>query len=634
MLEGEWMGNVVKLKSLTMVYIRNSAKLVEKWGEIKGDHSEARFIVDTGQHLSEEEKEKTWKTLSSEFDKLREYERGEPFKVSSRPPNTIFLVMFDGHSDFNQDFAWPLIEEILDDIQIKFEIIYIGKHFNKLPRKVANKIMCRTVDNSDARLLFEKLFFTLGRNGLGQNSWHKYMNKSFVMSTKIVEKGGNYLSCWELLSKGKYLIEMDKFLLSKCRKYQSLKQLKGETQESNIHMLRELFVNGVDNNCLLGKTHQVGVDELKGKTILIEIKLAHENHGHSGLQSLKEMYMTEKDSLGFEIISIPVGQLTTEFDRFPRDVPWLVVQNPRTVRRAVKHFLSEHYPWERGDSERWELWYPSRIMKIESNGKIASYKPILSMLERWGPEAYPFTDQQIEELRNKEWNEQKSMSNLEFLFKGLKDEVSKLMHQGKMVWIYCEGKDPDTKHVRTQIFVDLIKRVTDEMKNIHFIYVPYLPLNDQENKEVIAVTDSIKMAYYPPEVLQDKKVVHLEPLLHLSGWDAIRFWARVCDLQKQIKGIDENDNHRDGMKNLLKSLNPERLSLTLMDEDGNIVTTKGREIMGIFDDTKGKSRGSVDGPAKKQELPRDTAQKLVQHLIKGSMEERKKATLELEKYLS
>lgn len=71
-----------------------------------------------------------------------------------------------------------------------------------------------------------------------------------------------------------------------------------------------------------------------------------------------------------------------------------------------------------------------------------------------------------------------------------------------------------------------------------------------------------------------------------------------------------------------------------MDEDGNIVTTKGREIMGIFDNTKVKSRGSVDGPAKKQELPRDTAQKLVQDLIQGSMEERKKATLELEKYLS
>ena len=152
---------------------------------------------------------------------------------------------------------------------------------------------------------------------------------------------------------------------------------------------------------------------MKEKTILIEIKLANDSHAHSRLQPLTEMDMTEKYRLGFEIISIPIGQLTTKNDPFSRDVPWLVVQNPCTVRTAVKYFLSEGCPREEEDSERieswyserwesWESWYPSRVRKMESNGKIATYKPVLSMLEIWGVEAYPFTDQRIEELRNKE----------------------------------------------------------------------------------------------------------------------------------------------------------------------------------------------------------------------------------------
>ena len=85
---------------------------------------------------------------------------------------------------------------------------------------------------------------------------------------------------------------------------------------------------------------------MKEKTILIEIKLANDSHAHSRLQPLTEMDMTEKYRLGFEIISIPIGQLTTKNDPFSRDVPWLVVQNPCTVRTAVKYFFSEGCPRE------------------------------------------------------------------------------------------------------------------------------------------------------------------------------------------------------------------------------------------------------------------------------------------------
>jgi hypothetical protein len=43
--------------------------------------------------------------------------------------------------------------------------------------------------------------------------------------------------------------------------------------------------------------------------------------------------------------------------------------------------------------------YPSRILVIEHR-RIRDFKPILSLLVRWGPNVYPFTDEKIEE----EWN--------------------------------------------------------------------------------------------------------------------------------------------------------------------------------------------------------------------------------------
>jgi len=207
------------------------------------------------------EKENEWEELSSEFDRLLQNGKGEPFHLSQLSLNTILLVMFDGHLDFNQDFPWPLIEETRDYIQINFEIIYIGKHFNKLPKRVADRILGRALDNSDTRLLLEKIFFTI--KGNGENLWHQKMNKFFVMSTKIMEKrkmegrvgeiGDKYLSCWTLLSD----CQMEKFVLEKCGRYIWLKELAGKEQESSIQLLRELIENGGEDNSLLRKSYEV-----------------------------------------------------------------------------------------------------------------------------------------------------------------------------------------------------------------------------------------------------------------------------------------------------------------------------------------------------------------------------------------
>lgn len=220
-LQGEAMDNVVEAKALKMVYIRNSDNLNDKWRKLQGMPDQSRsFNVDIGQELCQQEKENEWEKLSSAFGNLLQNAQGQPFHLSKCPPDTILLVMFDGSPDFKPDFPWPLIEETIDDVRINFEIVYIGKHFNKLPKTVAGRISGRALDNSDARLLLEKVFFTLKVNG--ESLWHQKMNKFFSMSTKIVRKrhweenGDNYyLSCWKLLSD----CQMEEFVLDNCGRF-------------------------------------------------------------------------------------------------------------------------------------------------------------------------------------------------------------------------------------------------------------------------------------------------------------------------------------------------------------------------------------------------------------------------------
>lgn len=86
-----------------------------------------------------------------------------------------------------------------------------------------------------------------------------------------------------------------------------------------------------------------------------------------------------------------------------------------------------------------------------------------------------------------------------------------------------------------------------------------------------------------------------------------------------IEGMDEKAKQGDGMRKLLKSLKFGVLSMALMDEKGEMVTTQGREIMDLFDTTKSK----CTGPEKKW------AKELLGDFMKGPEEKRKDALLEL-----
>ena len=57
-----------------------------------------------------------------------------------------------------------------------------------------------------------------------------------------------------------------------------------------------------------------GVDKLKGKTILLEMRSVNDLCNDTGLWSLSEMYTRKKERLGLEIISIPIVQPSKTLD--------------------------------------------------------------------------------------------------------------------------------------------------------------------------------------------------------------------------------------------------------------------------------------------------------------------------------
>lgn len=139
---------------------------------------------------------------------------------------------------------------------------------------------------------------------------------------------------------------------------------------------------------------------------------------------------------------------------------------------------------------------------------------------------------------------------------------------------------------------------------------------------MLTVTDSIKIPYFP--MVEDSKKPKLQHLLTLEHWAAMRFWMRVADLRKEIEGMDENDKKLQGLKILLDSVHRTCLSMAVMDRQGEVLTTKGRQIADIFDRGNKEAKG----------LTENEARKLVGQMINGdSKEERKEAARQLDSRL-
>lgn len=627
MLEGKSLDNLVMKEKLQIINIQESSMLVRRWEELQRQGNQSRSVaVYTGQDLSKEEKENIFQKLLSELDNLLIDERGKPFRISNLPLNTVSLVIFN--SDPDDNFLCPLMEETIDDIEkdLRFKMIYIGKHFNKFPKKVKDSILCYSREIREFGLMLVKLLLTLDvdvrESWLAtldinvQKVWLEKYNaeEPIYFQMEMVEdgKGETCRPCWKVLSN----CDVEKFVLGRCHKYFKLKELLEAPQ--SIELLRELFGTReeetifqrsyVSNQDPTENLQPFTVDKLEGKTVLLEMGCA-DLCNDIGLWSLAEMYHAENIH-GLEIISLPLPTVQPSarlnaldgFDLSSRQVPWLVLTNPLTMTRAAQYFLVKQCGWKKDDKD--DIWNPSIIWIIEPNGRISTCKPFMRfILNMRGLKAYPFTEDKFKKLRKTERDQVKSISNLELLFNHLEtvfDEVKNKMHKGKMICLY-NGNRELTYSIRNALI--------ELRDSIHIIYIPR---HGHKIRKMLKITNTIYKDYYSlekPEVLQAG--MEGMSLLNLSEHEAMRFWMRLLYLKEEIKGPDDNDSQLCEMKRLLhlfQFMDEGNLNgwMTFMGEDGKMVAACRGEIMEwIFRDDRGVR-----------------AKLLMKRLIKVSKEER------------
>jgi len=290
----------------------------------------------------------------------------------------------------------------------------------------------------------------------------------------------------------------------------------------------------------------------------------------------------------------------------------LVLQNPWMLSRAVKYFLIKGYlrdqACEFGVGEDCII-YKSIITVIEPNGKVfTADKPVLPLLGRWGPKAYPFTVDKIKELEEEESSQMETTSALELLFynqESVWHKVKEALLQQKMICLF--GGDGSAKGISMKEFTIFLRNVLIEfIADIHVIYIPGFDFKESKSN----LTDATYVLYSPlPNPDMPKAEMEEMPLLNLLEHEAIRFWTHFHSLKQEVSKRDDNAK----LKKLFDSIGYHIPWMILIDKDGEIITENGQDMISLY--------------SKSME---EKAKRLMQVLIKGSKEDKEQALFELE----
>ncbi|KAH9307427.1 hypothetical protein KI387_035338 [Taxus chinensis] len=417
-LQGKWMDSVVKIKTLELVNIAGSPMLNQRWAELAEGGESWSFVVGEWpqewkwNRMNADTKQK-WNNienvLNNDGSKLLNGEwlltdsHGEPFSLSTAAPNTLLLLLYHyphlSTGSFYDWFQWKFLQEIvMHEHPPPFQMIYVGKYFDQLPRGVAEGITAYASLDSDAHLFFKK--------ALNAKFYSSITCPIFVL-TRIVtdEEGRKHFSTWEDIT----YHQCENILFPRSRLFSELQKLTEQPQESNVQLLRALFDSEGSRTgsvFLRNYTENMGVDELHGKTVLLLISDMVEHP----FQTLKDIYSKINTNDDIEILSIPIpaevrrkykrppGSDLAGFESILRNVPWPVLRNPWLLKTRVCYFFKREW----GDLNQ------GILVVVDPNGRIC-HKNALPLVRRWGAEVYPFTDEKMRRL------EQNNMPSAEIL---------------------------------------------------------------------------------------------------------------------------------------------------------------------------------------------------------------------------
>ncbi|GLJ53588.1 hypothetical protein SUGI_1143240 [Cryptomeria japonica] len=560
-LGGEWMDSVGNIRSLWSLDIEGNEKMIQRWMETRSQ-KERNLVVLQGE--GNQRALLLEGLLSKGFDKggLLVDADEHPFCLSSLQPQTPVILIIDSQID---SLKWGALGKNLQQLQRnskELRIIYVGNRFKSLKSELATfRFLAYTPDNSRTSSFFHKLsdFFFNCRIAV------------FRSTDDLEEDGLKCLSAWEDISS--YISNRAAFLAKTPR-------------ESNIELLNELLVTEKTDYLLLSENRQVKVATLQGKLILLLVTYLHKDL-EGFVSAVKEMYLKMKESHNyvFEVVWVPIISSETTWEKFERaaaSAPWPVVPNPWLIETRIMSFI----------------WSLPCVCVVDEKRRISN-PDARAMIERWGVEAYPFSQSREEELRKAKWKEFKnnSLSTLQFLFQNLEflsSEANEMMDRGVNKLI-CVGSPkqmmelvPDMNCALTMLEMDFQVFYIGESENFY-------NMRRENEHDYDVACEKLK------ENESDMCIIAT-----LSSSDRYKFWKRVKYLQNELingMGTDERIVKVRRMVLGLASADIRKMSIVLVDGNGEIVSGRGMEVVELL------CRGEKDDKSK-----------LVEEIKKGGVE--------------
>ncbi|XP_051133191.1 protein SIEVE ELEMENT OCCLUSION B-like [Andrographis paniculata] len=211
---------------------------------------------------------------------------------------------------------------------------------------------------------------------------------------------------WELSSLVERLSTIQKHLktqLNLCNRYidekkhneyfQAIVNLFQTTPHfDNQRVLKQLIYSRDDQPPLVagaGKKSKVGVEALRGKTVLLLISDLEISHDE--IRLLDGMYLESRarPELNYDIVWLPLVENATSmteelehrFDELRSMMSWNMLQHPSMIEPAVARYIKE----------AWRYSKKLIVVTLDPQGRVANPNAV-HMVRIWGNSAYPFSD--------------------------------------------------------------------------------------------------------------------------------------------------------------------------------------------------------------------------------------------------
>ncbi|XP_057787941.1 protein SIEVE ELEMENT OCCLUSION B-like [Salvia miltiorrhiza] len=260
----------------------------------------------------------------------------------------------------------------------------------------------------------------------------------------ISEVISSYTETWDLPSLEQKISSIQitfQIQIGLCYKY-----IEEKKQAEYVHRIREMFEQTtvhVDNQIILqiiisvqdgalplisgiDKTTTVGVEVLKGKTVLLFI--SDLNISHDEIFILTQIYQASRKlaELQYEIVWLPMveyveveEELELKFEGLKKKMPWYTLRHPGLLEPAVVKYVKEE----------WHYSKKTILVALDPKGKVSSPNAY-HMLWTWGNAAYPFTQTREREIwSSQEWS-------LKLLVNDIDQTISKWIKEDKVICLY------------------------------------------------------------------------------------------------------------------------------------------------------------------------------------------------------